>query len=393
MIATCSLGSVVAVSTGQPAPKADEFSDRGIPFIRAGSLENLLDGGTLADCERVSETTARKNRLRLYPKDTVVFAKSGMSATLGRIYRLPEPAYVVSHLATLVPTGGYDPRYLTYWLRRNPPSHLIKDPAYPSIRTSEIEQVQVPRISLPEQGRIATILDKADDVRRGRERALTLANNLLRSTFLAMFGDLELNPLGWETRSLGELLATDPQNGLYRPAQDYGSGVGILRIDGFYDGYLVKNKPLKRLQIDGATIGKYRLSEDDIVINRVNSREYLGKSALIEQLQEQTVFESNMMRFRIDNHRMNSRFLVDQLQTAFVKRQILRASKDAVNQSSINQTDVKNLVIRVPPMNLQRRYASVVAWKNRADERLREALDGAEDLFGSLSQRAFSGEL
>ena len=52
MIARCSLGSVVAVLAGQPAPKANEFSDEGIPFIRAGSLENLLNGGKLADCER-----------------------------------------------------------------------------------------------------------------------------------------------------------------------------------------------------------------------------------------------------------------------------------------------------------------------------------------------------
>src|SRR5205807_1095301 len=100
------------------------------------------DGGNLGECEKVPVTTAQKNRLRLYPKDTIVFAKSGMSATLGRVYRLQEPAYVVSHLAALVPTGEYDHIYLTYWLRSNPPSHLIKDPAYPSMRISEIEQMQ-----------------------------------------------------------------------------------------------------------------------------------------------------------------------------------------------------------------------------------------------------------
>jgi type I restriction enzyme S subunit len=120
MIEMCSLGSVVDVSAGQPAPKANEFSDDGRPFIRAGSLEKLLNGGSLSECEKVPELTADRNRLRLYPKDTIVFAKSGMSATLGRVYRLSEPAYVVSHLAALVPTGDYDPIYLTHWLRRHP---------------------------------------------------------------------------------------------------------------------------------------------------------------------------------------------------------------------------------------------------------------------------------
>jgi type I restriction enzyme S subunit len=263
----------------------------------------------------------------------------------------------------------------------------------PHVDKSRLEAIELPAIDKHEQERIAAILDKADGIRRGCTQGLTLANNLLRATFLAMFGDLETNQLGWETKSLEELLITDPQNGLYRPAQDYGSGVNILRIDGFYEGYIVKDKPFKRLRIDGDTIRKYRLSEGDIVINRVNSREYLGKSALVEELHEETVFESNMMRFRVDDRRIVPRFLVDQLQTAFIKRQILRASKDAVNQSSINQTDVRNFIIRVPPMRLQRRYVSVVAWKNRADERLHETLNRAEDLFGSLSQRAFRGEL
>jgi type I restriction enzyme, S subunit len=134
MIQTCSLGSVVEVTAGQPAPAASEFGEEGFPFVRAGSLESLLNGGSLIECEKVAEETARNKRLPLYPKDTIVFAKSGMSATLGRVYQLSQPAYVVSHLAAPVPSGTYDPGYLTHWLRSNPPSHLIRDQAYPSIR-------------------------------------------------------------------------------------------------------------------------------------------------------------------------------------------------------------------------------------------------------------------
>ncbi len=178
---TCDLGSVVKVSAGQPAPKANEFGVAGKPFIRAGSLKNLLNGGPLSDCERVGDTTATRRQLRLYPKDTIVFAKSGMSATLGRVYRLVEPAYVVSHLAALVPIGMYDSTLLTYWLRRNPPSHLIKDAAYPSIRISDIEKLQVPELALEEQQRITAILNKAEGIRRKREQALALADDLLNS--------------------------------------------------------------------------------------------------------------------------------------------------------------------------------------------------------------------
>jgi type I restriction enzyme S subunit len=182
------------VSAGQPAPKASEFSDDGVPFIRAGSLDSLLSGGTEADCEKISEDTAKRNRLRLYPKDTVVFAKSGMSATLGRVYRLRQPAYVVSHLAALAPTEAYDPAFLMYWLRQNSPAHLIKDAAYPSIRISEIQQLKVPRLEITDQRRVAAILDKADSIRRRREQALTIADDFLKSAFVNMYGDPSNNP-------------------------------------------------------------------------------------------------------------------------------------------------------------------------------------------------------
>ncbi len=298
-VSTTHLGKVVDVSAGQSAPKPNDFSDDGFPFIRAGSLAALLSGQTEDDCEKIDAETARRYRMRLYPKDTVLFAKSGMSAKIGRVYRMRQPAYVVSHLAALAPIGKYEPSYLAHWLRAHPPSKLIKDDAYPSIRTSEVASLEVPDLHVDEQRRIAAILDKADAIRRKREHALALADDFLKSAFGEMFGDLSSNTHDWPTRLIGQILKVEPQNGLYRHSSDYGSGTQILRIDGFYDGYLSAKREMRRLNIDEKTIKTYELRNGDIVINRVNSPEYLGKCALIEGLIEPTVFESNMMRFRV----------------------------------------------------------------------------------------------
>ena len=331
--------------------------------------------------------------MRLYPKDTILFAKSGMSAKIGRVYRTRQPAYVVSHLAALAPIGMYEPSYLAHWLRAHPPSKLIKDDAYPSIRTSEVSSLEVPNLQIDEQRRIAAILDKADAIRRKREQALALADYFLRSVFLEMFGDLNENPYQWQSLPVAMVLATDPQNGLYRHSSDYGTGTQILRIDGFYDGYLLGSETFKRLRIYPAIKDKYLLRENDIVINRVNSPEYLGKCALISGLVEDTVFESNMMRFNVDPKKVNPRFLVDQFRSPYIKRQIATSAKPAVNQSSINQTDVKSFIVRLPPIELQNRYAKIVGAKDLADNRLRGAVGAAKDLFAALSQRAFAGDV
>lgn len=96
-----------------------------------------------------------------------------------------------------------------------------------------------------------------------------------------------------------------------------------------------------------------------------------------EDLDEPTVFESNMMRFDVDRDRVESRYVVQFLQTGFIKGQIVTAAKNAVNQSSINQQDVKGFRINVPPLSLQRDFARRVAT--------------VENL--KTKHRAFSGEL
>lgn len=296
-----------------------------------------------------------------------------------------------------------------------PKLNINRDYLYHFLRTEEFAQqatarsagVNLPRISpsvlaefpvalpttLSEQCRIAAILDKADAIRARRRAALADADALARATFLHLFGDLVTNPMGWETRSLGELIADGPQNGLYRPASDYGSGTPILRIDSFKRGRTSDLTQLKRLRIDAATRARWTLNADDIVINRVNSPEHLGKSALIPQLTEPTVFESNMMRFSVDITRADPRFLIDQLQTAYIRRQIARRAKPAVNQSSINQEDVRSFEVRLPPLPRQQAYARFVTELEVSRTRHCTGLADADALYASLAARAFRGKL
>jgi len=208
-----------------------------------------------------------------------------------------------------------------------------------------------------------------------------------------MFGDPGTNPRDWPRMMLGDLITSGPQNGLYKPATDYGSGTPILRIDAFYGGVVTGITSLKRVRISDAEAAKYRLFPGDLVINRVNSREYLGKSALIPSLTEPTVFESNMMRFRLDETRIDATYAIHFLQTRFIRDQIDRAAKDAVNQSSINQQDVKAFRVNVPPIALQQLFTRRVAKVDKLKEARCASLAKMDELFISLQHRAFRGEL
>jgi type I restriction enzyme, S subunit len=265
--------------------------------------------------------------------------------------------------------------------------------SYPAVSDRVIFDSYLPLPSVMVQKRIAEVLDRAEALWARRRAVLAQLDDLTQAIFLELFGDPARNPKAWPRVMLGNLIAKGPQNGLYRPASDYGSGIPILRIDAFYDGVVTKVGTLKRVRLSEDECNLYGLVSGEIVVNRVNSLEYLGKSALIPDLAEPTVFESNMMRFDVDRESVEPGYVVRFLQTGFVKGQVLAAAKNAVNQSSINQQDVKGLWLNVPPLALQRDFVRYVAAVEKLKARHCASLAEMDALFASLQHRAFRGDL
>ena len=213
-----------------------------------------------------------------------------------------------------------------------------------------------------------------------------------QSRFIELFGDPECNPYGWPCKELGKLVVVEPQNGLYKPQSDYvqdGSGTPILRIDAFYNGKVTDFRKLKRLNCTDTEKQRYLLREHDIVINRVNSIEYLGKCAHIRDMVEDTVFESNMMRFHLDESVMNAVYATHFLCSQYIYKQILRKAKKAVNQASINQGDVMSFEILIPPLPMQKQFAAFVEQTDKSKLAVQQGLQELEILKKSLMQQYF----
>ena len=234
--------------------------------------------------------------------------------------------------------------------------HNLKINDYVS-RYEEIE------ISRNKQVAICEKLDKIHKIIRKKSEEMKLLDELIQSRFVELFGDPYVNPLKWKRLKIKDAVTIEPQNGLYKPQSDYvadGTGTPILRIDGFYNGRVTDFGSLKRLKCSGMEQQRYLLLEDDIVINRVNSIEYLGKCAHIKGLLEDTVYESNMMRMHFDPEHYNPVYICKYLCSQYIYDQIVNHAKKAVNQASINQKDVLDFNIYQPPLELQNQFADFV---------------------------------
>ncbi len=151
-------------------------------------------------------------------------------------------------------------------------------------------EIQFPPIE--EQRRIVEILDQTHKLGLDRQHQQALMS-MLRERVI----EEALNTSAGRV-PLGDLVESGPRNGLYKPQTEYGQGTPIVRIDSFRNG-TIETSRLKRVRISAEEAHRFQLLPQDLIINRVNSMEHVGKAALVPELDEPTVFESNMMRLRL----------------------------------------------------------------------------------------------
>ncbi len=320
----------------------------------------------------------------------VAVVKDG--AGIGRVMCLPEKSSVIGTMQYILPNEGVNVHYLAFAMEHMNLAKYFSGATIPHIYFKDYGKEKLLERTEKEQKSIAEILSKMDSLISLRKQQIAKLDELVKARFVEMFGDSVANTKNFPSTTLETVMTVFPQNGLYKPQTDYvqdNTGIPILRIDAFYNGKVTNWNTLKRLICSETEINRYLLRENDIVINRVNSIEYLGKCAHIVGLKEKTVFESNMMRFHMDEKKVNAVYVTEVLCTEDIYRQILRRAKKSVNQASINQEDVKSLEILVPPLSLQNQFAAFVERVDQQKQTVQQSLEKLELMKKALMQEYF----
>lgn len=346
----------------------------------------MVRGEPLSTLERLSPEVAGRHGHSLVPAGAVVFAKSGMSATRGLIYRLVQPAYVVNHLAVIVPGQELDSGYLEHCLRVYSPVRLIRDEAYPSIRLSDIANMRVPLPPMIDQRRVAEVLDKANVVLRKRNAAIACLQAASDVLFREEFGDPLASGRGWPVARLGDLVRVR-RGGSPRPIESYlGGDVNWIKIGDATEGSsifidrcsdTIKREGLKKtvfLKAGSLIVANSGVSLGFARILRIDGAIHDGWLALDE----------------IDEDKLHKVFLLKLVNSL---TQHLRSIAPAGTQPNLNTDLVKSLRIAVPPIGLQRAFADHVLRLESLRNSQLASLRSIETLVGSLRGDAFAGQL
>lgn len=365
-----------------------------LPVLRAG---NIADDGLVFDdlvyvpAERIAATQ------KVRRDDVVIAASSGSLDVVGKAARALADfeGGFGAFCKVLRPRPGIDPAYFAHFFRtreyRQRISALAAGANINNLRNEHLDDFKIPVPPLPEQRRIAEILDKADALRAKRRVALAQLDVLTQSIFLDMFGDPATNPKGWPVVSIADICEVKggkrlPKGEEYSSAPTPFRYVRVVDLKGGHvdESALVYLKP--EIQ---AEIARYVVNTGDVIISIAGS---IGLVAAVPQsLDGANLTENAAKLVRRQPGQYEAEYVARFLESGHAQGQI----GSHVGQVTIGKLAlfrIEKIKVPLPPIEVQREFVRRVAAVGSGAAAQRAAASRLDELFASLQYHAFRGE-
>ena len=255
-----------------------------------------------------------------------------------------------------------------------------------NLNTDLVKSVTVPLPPINEQRRIASILDKANELRQKRQQAIEKLDQLLQSTFIDMFGNPVSNPKGWDSSTLGEQCEVGSGSTPSRQNASYFEGdipwVKSTEVDW---GTIIHTS--ETISIEGKESARLKTYPKGAIILALYGQGITrGKSALLGI--EATLNQA--CAALITKNSISNYFVFSYLRFSYEN---LRNQARGGNQENLNLNIVKSFPIYLPPKDLQEKWSKIALKIEDQKQKLYKQLDIQNNLFNSLQNQAFSGTL
>jgi len=397
--ATTHLGDVASFVRGitfKPDHVVPVGSDGSVACMRTKNVQSELD---LSDVWGIPDSFVKRADQYLAAGDLLVSSANSWNL-VGKCCWVPDLPWRATF-------GGFisvlradrekiEPRYLYHWFASPRIQATVRSFGQQTTNISNLNvdrclRLLLPLPPLPEQRRIAVILDKADELRAQRKDTIAQLDTLTQSIFLDMFGDPAANPRAWPITTLAEVLESI-RNGANPEQHTQPEGWPVTRIETIAEGRIDPER-VRWTTPDPSLLSKFQLQAGDILFSHINSVEHIGKTALYLGQPEPLIHGINLLRLRPKSSVTRPRWLLHLLKHRQVRDHFRMRCKRAVNQASLNQQDIGGLLMILPPLELQDEFARCLDGIEELAHSQSASQNWLDNLFAALQHRAFRGDL
>lgn len=379
------LGDICNIQSGGTPSRSNPsyWVDGHIPWVKISDIKGKYLDHTE---ESITEDGLENSSAKVFPAGTLLYT---IFATLGETCILNIDASTNQAIAGIqIKSGSILRDYLYYFLlsQKANVSAMGRGVAQNNINLKMLREFELPIPPLETQRHIAALLDKVTDLIAKRRAQLDKLDLLVKARFVEMFGDQRTNPKGWETGVIRDVVS-EVKYGTSRPASE-GGAYKYLRMGNItFNGHL-NLTDLKYIDIPDSEIEKYIVKKGDVLFNRTNSKELVGKTCVFD-LDEPMVIAGYIIRVRV-NKKVLPSYLSAVLNSEYGKQTLADMCKAIVGQANINAQELQGIALLIPPIELQHAFAQFADQINKLIPFINSHIEKLETLKKALMQHYFA---
>lgn len=384
------LGDVFDLQMGKtPARAKNEYWVNGDKIWI--SISDLTNCNKYIDTtkELITNLAVQESGIKIVPADTVIMS---FKLSLGKTAITKVPVYTNEAIMAFIPSGRYEvcTDYIFHlfsgmnWLKET--NRAVMGATLNKATLSNIEII-IP--SIEEQRHIAVVLDKVSELISKRKAQLDKLDELVKSRFVEMFGDMFVNNKKWEEERLINIASIVSGITKGRKVKDTQLfEVPYMAVSNVKDGY-IDWTTIKTIMATRAEIEQYRLYPYDVLMTEGGDPDKLGRGAVIYQPLKDSIHQNHIFRVRVNTDKILPVFFAEYLQHQKAKRYFLECAKQTTGIASINMKQLSALPVLCPPMELQQQFSSYLANIKKIKSTIQKSLDQLETLKKALMQKYF----
>lgn len=383
------LNQLCEINIGKtPSRSNSEYWGKGHKWLSIADMKSKYISETK---EEITDLAVSEANMKIVPKNTVLMS---FKLSIGKIGITTEEMYTNEAIASfpIIEKEKIISEYLYYVLKTLRYDNLSDRAVMgATLNKKKLNQIVIPLPSIIVQKKIVNLLNKAEELIDKRKAQIEALDQLTQSVFLEMFGDPITNPQNWPIKKLGDNI--EITGGFaFKSTEFVESGVPVIKIGTVNKGYF----DLTTLTFVSKVIDKYEkylVYPSDLLITLTGTvgKEDYGNVCIVPNDYEFYLLNQRVAKIKPLKN-LNVKYLLYCFKQEKFKRRITKLSR-GIRQANISNDDIKNLVIPIPPLEVQRKFETIEEKMQHQKNLINKSLLELEKNYNSLLQRAFKGEL